>query len=164
MKNIFLFLVCILSIQSVFAADLVVPGVDTSKGIGAGDVKYNADGSMGVGDMKYDKNGASAGNVAVDKDNAKAGNLVASGGMNPELTPLKNAPTSGSATPTTTKVSGSTTAVPVTTAGVATKSGVVLANSDMTKTKTGPEETLLMIFAGIIGALMFFRLRQKESV
>jgi hypothetical protein len=163
MKNLFLFLACLLSIQSIFAADLVVPGVDTSKGIGAGDVKYNADGSMGVGDMKYDKNGATAGNVAVDKNNAKAGNLVASGGMNPELTPLKNAPTSGSATPTTTKVSGSTTAVPVT-AGTATKSGVVLANADMTKTKTGPEETMLMIFAGIIGALMFFRLRQKESV
>ena len=163
MKNIFLFLVCLLSIQSVFAADLVVPGVDTSKGIGTGDVRYNADGSMRVGDMKYDKNGAFNGDLSVDKDTARAGNLAASVGMNPELTPLKNAPTSGSATPTTTKVSGSTTAVPVT-AGTTTKSGVVLANADMTKTKTGPEETMLMIFAGIIGALMFFRLRQKESV
>ncbi len=111
MKTLFYFILSLCMIQSVSAADLVVPGVDTSKGIGASDVKYNADGSMGVGDMKYDKNGASAGNMGVDKDNARAGNLVASGGMTPELTPLKNAPTSGSATPSSAKptVGGSVT-------------------------------------------------------
>lgn len=156
MKTLFYFILSLCMIQSVSAADLAVPGVDTSKGIGVSDVKYNADGSMGVGDMKYDKNGASAGNMGVDKNNARAGNLVASGGMNPELTPLKNAPTSGSASPSGTKPTIGAAATPT----GATGTGKVLGDK---LPQTGPTENLIIFIACILSAVVLYRGYQKNS-
>ncbi len=156
-----LFLYCILSlcmIQSVFAEELVVPGVDTSKGIGVNDVKYNADGSMGVGDMKYDKNGASAGNMWVDKNNARVGNLVASGGMDTELTPLKNAPISGSASPSVGKSSIGWSASATAVKSLSGEKLVVGNNLP----KTGLEENFIIFFACLLSAGILYRTYRKN--
>ncbi|NRH21371.1 hypothetical protein HOO68_04980 [Candidatus Gracilibacteria bacterium] len=161
MKTLFYCILSLCMIQSVSAADLVVPGVDTSKGIGASDVKYNPDGSMGVGDMKYDKNGASAGNMGVDKDNARAGNLVASGGMTPELTPLKNAPTSGSASPSSAKptVGGSVTP---TSGATGTGAGKIVVGEKLPQ--TGPTENLIIFIACILSAVVLYRGYRKNAI
>ena len=160
MKILLAFFCVTFSFSSVFAAELPVPGVDTSKGIWVGDVKYNADGSMGVGDMKYDKNGASAGDMSVDKDNARAGGLVASGGMKPELTPLKNAPQGGSVTPSSAPVVGGSV-TPTASGNIAGKTTGI---AGKTLPQTGPKEAILMLIAGVISALMLLRSYRKNAL
>jgi hypothetical protein len=148
MKTLFCYILSLMLIQSVSAAELAVPGIDTTAGISASDVKYNPDGSMGVGDMKYDSNGASAGTMGVDKNNARAGNLVASGGMTPELTPLKNVPISGSASPTTLKPTIGASTSPAADSN-ATAKGIVVGDI---LPQTGTSENFIVLIACLFSA------------
>ncbi len=159
MKKILLALLVLCMIQGVSAAELPVPGVDTANGIGVSGVKYNPDGSMGVGDIKYDKNGATGGSgLVVDKNNARAGNLVASGGMTPALTPLKNTPVSGSAAPASPKPSIGGSVSP--TGGSGVVAGKVIVGNQLPK--TGPEEILIIFIAGILSAAILYSTYRKN--
>ncbi len=160
MKKV-LFIILSLCIMQTAFAELVAPGADVNKWIGASDVKYNADGSMGVGDVKYNKNGATGWDgLVVDKDNARAGTLVASGGMTPALTPLKATPVSGTATPTggTPTIAGSSTA--------SGWSGAVAGGLVVWEKlpQTGPKEILIVLIASILAAIIFYRNYRKSSI
>lgn len=160
MKKV-LFIILSLCIMQTAFAELAVPGVDVSKWIGANDVKYNADGSMGVGDVKYDKNGATGWNgLVVDKNTARAGTLVASGGMTPALTPLKAAPVSGTASPTNTTPTIGGSVTPTGWSGTVANGLVVWEKLP----QTGPKEMLIVLIASILAAIIFYRSYRKSSI
>lgn len=160
MKRLIVAIVLACASTSVFAAELAVPGIDPSKGIGAGDVRYEADGSMGVGDMKYDANGASAGSgMAVDRDNARAGGLVASGGMNPELTPLNG----GTSTGTSGAGVGKPAAHPAGDSALPPLNSAPVTPGAMTKVRTGAQENLIIALSAIIAAAFMYVRRKKHA-
>lgn len=114
---------------------------------------------MGVGDIKYDKNGATGGSgLVVDKNNARAGNLVASGGMTPALTPLKGTPVSGSATPSKAVPTIGGSVSPTGSSGAV--AGKVIVGDQLPK--TGPEEILIILIAGILSATILYSTYRKN--
>jgi LPXTG-motif cell wall-anchored protein len=151
----FIFVMTLWVISSVYAEDIIDPGINPENWITADDIKYNPDGSIGVGEgIKYDANGASAGNVWVDKENARSGDRVASWGMTPELTPMNTTSTRSNASmpsdrPVNWEIKGNW------------DTSRSLAGN--TLPQTGPQETLLMVIALIWASIIMWVGMQRRK-